>query len=76
MCHTIAGTRARGRQAPDLTHLASRSSLAAGTLANTAEGRTQWIVNPQKFKPGVDMPACDALPDDVAAISAYLGSLH
>ncbi len=76
MCHAIEGTRARGRRAPDLTHLASRSWLGAGTLPNTPEARAEWIAHPQKFKPGVNMPALDAAPEDRAAISAYLGSLR
>lgn len=76
LCHAIRGTRAQGRRAPDLTHLASRSSLGAGTLENTADALAYWIANPQKYKPGVNMPAADAGPDDVAAIAAYLGSLQ
>jgi cytochrome c oxidase subunit 2 len=76
LCHAIAGTRAQGRRAPDLTHLASRAWLGAGTLPNTAAARAEWIANPHKFKPGVDMPALDAAPDDRAAIAAYLGTLR
>ncbi len=76
MCHTVGGTRAGGRRAPDLTHIASRSWLGAGTLKNTSAARAEWIANPQKFKPGVNMPALEAGPDDVAAIAAYLGSLR
>jgi cytochrome c oxidase subunit 2 len=76
MCHAIAGTRAGGRRAPDLTHLASRSSLGAGAVANTQATRVEWIANPHKFKPGVDMPALAAAPSDLAAMSAYLGSLQ
>jgi cytochrome c oxidase subunit 2 len=76
MCHTIGGTRAQGRRAPDLTHVATRSWLAAGTLPNTAESRAEWIADPQQFKPGVDMPPLAVGPNDLAAISAYLGSLQ
>ena len=76
MCHTIAGTAAKGRRAPDLTHVGSRSSLAAGTLENTAAARAHWIADPQYYKPGVDMPPLAAAPTDLVAISAYLGSLQ
>jgi cytochrome c oxidase subunit 2 len=76
LCHAIEGTRAQGRRAPDLTHLASRAWLGAGTLPNTPEARAEWIAHPQKYKPGVNMPALDAAPEDRAAISAYLGSLR
>jgi cytochrome c oxidase subunit 2 len=76
MCHTISGTAARGRRAPDLTHVGSRAWLAAGTLPNTAASRAQWIADPQQYKPGVDMPPLAAAPADLVAISAYLGSLQ
>ena len=76
MCHAIAGTRARGRRAPDLTHVASRGWLGAGAVPNTPALRAEWIANAQKFKPGINMPPLDAAPDDLAAMSAYLGSLR
>jgi len=76
MCHTISGTAARGRRAPDLSHVGSRSSLAAGTLENTAASRAHWIADPQSYKPGVDMPPLAAAPADLVAISAYLGALQ
>jgi cytochrome c oxidase subunit 2 len=76
LCHTIAGTAAKGRRAPDLTHIGSRSWLAAGTLPNTPAERVHWIADPQAYKPGVDMPPLAAAPADFVAISAYLGSLQ
>jgi len=76
MCHAIGGTRARGRRAPDLTHVAGRGWLGAGAVENTPKGRADWIANAQMFKPGVNMPPLDAAADDLAAISAYLGSLR
>jgi len=76
MCHAIHGTRARARRAPDLTHVASRGWLGAGAVENTPELRAEWIARAQKFKPGVNMPPLDAAPDDLAAMSAYLGSLR
>ena len=76
LCHTINGTRAQGRRALDLTHLASRQWLAAGTLPNTFAARADWIADPHKYKPGVNMPPLAVAPGDLAAISAYLGSLQ
>ena len=58
LCHAIAGTPAYGTVGPDLTHLASRTTLAAGTLAQHARATSRgWIVDPQSIKPGVRMPA-------------------
>jgi cytochrome c oxidase subunit 2 len=76
MCHAIGGTHAQGRRAPDLTHVGSRSTLAAGTLPNTASQRAAWIADPQQYKPGVNMPPVNFEPRDLAAVSAYLGSLQ
>jgi cytochrome c oxidase subunit 2 len=76
MCHTIVGTAARGRRAPDLTHVGSRQTLAAGTIPNSAPERVTWIADPQKVKPGVDMPPLDLPPRDLVAIADYLGSLQ
>jgi cytochrome c oxidase subunit II len=75
MCHTIQGTIAQGKLGPDLTHLASRRTLAAGTLPNDAGNLASWIADPQKHKPGVNMPANPMSGDDLAAIVAYLGTL-
>lgn len=75
MCHAITGTVAFGRIGPDLTHLASRRSLAAGTLPNTRDHLAGWIVDPQGVKPGARMPANELAPDDLNALLAYLESL-
>jgi len=75
MCHSIGGTTASATHAPDLTHLASRRSLGAGTLPNTPADLKRWIRDPHLFKPGVNMPASN-LPDaDLDAIVAYLETL-
>jgi cytochrome c oxidase subunit II len=76
MCHTIGGTSAQGRHAPDLTHVAARSTLAAGAVPNTPAMRELWVADPHSIKPGVNMPAHAFAKDDLAAISAYLGSLQ
>jgi cytochrome c oxidase subunit 2 len=76
MCHAVSGTLAGGRRAPDLTHVASRSTLAAGAIANDAAARAAWIVDPQAIKPGVHMPATNLAAQDLAALAAFLGSLQ
>jgi cytochrome c oxidase subunit 2 len=75
MCHAVQGTLAQGRRGPDLTHLASRRSIAAGTLPNTPANLASWILDPQRHKPGANMPATPLSAEDLAAIVAYLGSL-
>lgn len=75
MCHTIRGTPAGGRTAPDLTHFGSRRTIAAGTLPNTLENLTRWIREPQHVKPGVRMPAFPLTPGDLDAVARYLESL-
>lgn len=75
MCHSIQGTSAQGRRAPDLTHLASRHTLAAGTLPNTPQALADWIADPQRHKPGTHMPTIPMSVEDRDALVAYLGSL-
>ena len=75
-CHAITGTTAYGRIGPDLTHMASRTSLAAGTLTNTRGNLAGWIVDPQRLKPGVLMPSNGLEPADLRALLAYLGTLQ
>jgi cytochrome c oxidase subunit II len=75
MCHTISGTPAGSRIGPDLTHLASRRTIAAGTLPNTRGNLAGWIVDPQRIKPGTKMPPNNLSPADLRALLAYLESL-
>lgn len=75
-CHTIAGTMASGTLGPDLTHLASRPTLAAGMLPNDRANLQAWIVDPHRFKLGANMPP-NALPArDMHALLDYLESLE
>ena len=76
LCHAIRGTAARGTVAPDLTHIGSRRSLAAGTLPNTRGHLAGWIANPQALKPGNLMPRVQLEPAELHAIVAYLESLR
>ena len=75
MCHAISGTPAGSRIGPDLTHLASRQTLAAGTLPNTRANLMGWIVDPQVIKPGVKMPPNQFSGPDLVALVAYLETL-
>lgn len=75
-CHSIAGTPASGDVGPDLTHIASRQSIAAGSLANTTENLTAWIADPQLLKPGVEMPDTELADEEIAALVAYLETLE
>jgi cytochrome c oxidase subunit II len=58
-CHTIRGTRAQGKVGPDLTHLASRTTLAAASIPNDPGDLAGWILDPQHVKPGNKMPGLD-----------------
>lgn len=75
MCHTIAGTHARGTVGPNLTHVASRERLAAGSIPNAPGHLAGWITDPQKIKPGVRMPQHQLDPLDLRALLEYLESL-
>ena len=75
LCHAIGGTNAQGRRAPDLTHIASRTTIGAGTVANSESSLADWVADPQRLKPGVNMPPHDYNAEDLAAIGAYLASL-
>jgi len=76
LCHTVRGTMAGGRLGPDLTHLAGRGTIAAGTLANNRGNLAGWIVAPQALKPGTVMPAVPLRPNELQLLIAYLQSLH
>jgi cytochrome c oxidase subunit 2 len=75
MCHTISGTTAAATLGPDLTHVGSRQTIAAGTLRNTDANLYSWISDPQRIKPGVLMPATKLDPRDMQALVAYLRQL-
>jgi cytochrome c oxidase subunit 2 len=75
VCHSIAGTEARSNVGPNLTHFKSRSTIAAGTLANNRENLTAWIKNPQAIKPGVRMPPSPLTPEQLNALVSYLETM-
>lgn len=74
-CHRVGGTVADGVFAPDLTHLMSRRTIAAGAAPNTADALHAWITNPAAIKPGALMPAMKLADADVQEIVAYLTTL-
>ena len=76
LCHTVRGTDARGELGPDLTHVGSRLTLAAGTLPNASGNLYGWIADPQAHKPGSQMPAVPLRPDELHAIARYLTALR
>ncbi len=74
-CHMIRGTPAHARVGPDLTHLATRTTIAALTLPNRAGYLGGWIADPQHSKPGARMPALTLSGGQLQALLAYLESL-
>ena len=73
-CHTVTGVSA-GVIGPNLTHVGSRTTIAAGVLPNTAEALARWIGDPPGVKPGARMPKLPMAPADLTALVAYLQSL-
>lgn len=76
MCHKVQGTRAGGNTGPELTHIASRRTLAAGTLKMSRGNLAAWIADPQGIKPGANMPTMELSGDELNAIVAYLEHLR
>jgi len=74
-CHMIRGTDAKGRVGPDLTHLASRRSLAAGTLPMSRGAVQGWVAQPRAIKPGTMMPPVPLSGPQADAVSRYLMAL-
>ncbi len=75
LCHAVQGTTAGGRSGPDLTHIASRKSIAAGALPYSKAALAAWIADPQGVKPGANMPITGLKPADLQAVVAYLDTL-
>jgi cytochrome c oxidase subunit 2 len=77
MCHTVRGTLAGGSVGPDLTHVGSRGTIAAGTLPNTLGTMEAWIANAQSLKPGAKMPTLTGYDGrQLRALATYLESLR
>jgi cytochrome c oxidase subunit 2 len=77
-CHTVRGTIATSPIGPNLTHLATRSTIAAGIYPNDARHLRLWIKNARLMKPGSQMPTLGLNQRDPitgATVSASLGGL-
>ena len=78
-CHATRGAplpEALGTPGPDLSTLARRQMIAAGTLPNTREALARWIRNPHLIKPGVRMPATPLEGTEMDALLDYLEALR
>jgi cytochrome c oxidase subunit 2 len=75
-CHAVAGTAATGRFGPDLTHMMSRRTIAAGAAENTAANLRLWIQSPDAIKPGSLMPAMKLSDAELDALVRYLETLR
>lgn len=75
-CHAVDGLDgAQGRVGPDLTHLGTRGSLAAGIVPNTRENLGRLLVDPWGVKPGNPMPPTPLDDDELSALLDYLEGL-
>ncbi len=74
-CHTIAGTKANGRVAPDLTHFGSRKFIGAGVMTNRTQNLKAFLKDPQAVKPGILMPDFHLSDQQVNELTAYLEGL-
>ena len=75
-CHAVRGTGAGGILGPDLTHLKSRQTIAAGMLPNTPGNLAAWISNAQALKPGTRMPTMALSGPELSALMVYLDTLN
>jgi cytochrome c oxidase subunit 2 len=75
-CHAVSGTEALGRVGPDLTHVAARSTIAAGALTNTPEHLAHWIRHAPEVKEGARMPDIPLNDAELRDVVAYLETLH
>jgi cytochrome c oxidase subunit 2 len=77
-CHAIrysGATATGGGLGPDLTHLASRKTIAAGAAINDEPTLERWITDPGGIKKGTTMPATSTDADTLRALAQYLASL-
>ena len=74
-CHAIRGTRAQAHVGPDLTHVGSRTTLAAGTIPNDPAHLAAWVRDPQQVKPGAKMPKLPLSQSAVRGLVSYLEGL-
>ncbi len=75
-CHSVRGMAPAGIAGPDLSHLMTRSTIAAGLLPNTPENLAHWIRDPESLKPGTRMPAQILSVPELTAVTSYLTTLN
>ena len=64
-CHMINGNPVmRGLIGPNLTHIATRATIAGGLFPNDTKHLALWIKNARYMKPGVLMPTLGAFQRD------------
>jgi cytochrome c oxidase subunit II len=76
VCHRVSGIAGNGKFGPDLTHLMSRDTIAAGATLNTPENLRKWIRDPSSIKPGTTMPAFQLSDRQLDEVTAYLETLQ
>jgi cytochrome c oxidase subunit 2 len=77
LCHTVRGTPALGSVGPDLTHVASRGTIAGGMLPNNIANLHAWATHAQSLKPGSEMPDITQFRgDELHDLVEYLRTLH
>jgi cytochrome c oxidase subunit 2 len=81
-CHTVRGDGYLGVVGPELTHVGSRTTIAAGLLENNRDELHRWIHAPNLVKPGNTMWVkgyvannIQLTPEDEDALVHYLSSL-
>ncbi|HEY3053575.1 MAG TPA: c-type cytochrome [Thermoanaerobaculia bacterium] len=77
LCHSVRGVAvAEEPLGPDLTHVASRATLASGALPNHAGELAAWIVDAETLKPGAGMPINNIEASELQLLLAYLRTLR
>lgn len=74
-CHQMEGVAAAvGQIGPNLSHVGSRTTIAAGLYDNTSENLRRWVTDAPEMKPGSLMPQMLLSDAELDAIVAYLQS--
>lgn len=74
-CHAVQGVNTYNRAGPDLSHIGSRTSIAAGMLPNTRENMIRWLRFTDTVKPGVAMPNLGLSQEEAERLAVYLETL-
>ena len=74
-CHTIEGV-SQGTLGPNLSHVASRTTIAAALMDRSDENLATWLRDPPALKPGSFMQDLNLTESEIDALVAYLQSLR